>query len=174
MIRSKDLFTFFKEKSFLSYGEQDWSKLIVESLSIKASIVSEDEKESGVRKLLNFGHTAGHALESLSLDTERPLSHGEAVSKGTYFEAMLSCKLGLIDKTQVQEIKEVLELHKLPVMFSSVDFSSFYKLVLSDKKNSSGKVNWTLISEIGVGLINQEVERGLVEEVFNTINENSN
>lgn len=144
------------------FSSEELIDIIKESVAIKSHIVSGDEKESGKRKLLNFGHTIGHAIESFSLSTDAPLLHGEAVSIGMVAEAKISEQRGLIIGNEVSKIKTALENTGLPVTYRITDKEQVISLLSKDKKSEGGKINWTLIKKIGEAVIDQDVNVGNV------------
>ncbi len=123
------------------------SETIQQGVQIKNTIVEEDPLEKGKRKILNFGHTVGHALESYYLDTDQPLSHGHAVALGMLIEAQLSqMKLGLPDEV-LCEIKAV--IHKFYAPQIPNDVQAIWKLMQQDKKNAQGMVRVCVLTQIG-------------------------
>lgn len=151
------------------FSKDELIQIIKRSCEIKAEIISEDEKEGGNRKLLNFGHTIGHAIEGISLDTGNPLLHGEAVSIGMVAEAKISKELGLIDGVTAEKIKQTLVFAGLPVSYNVEDFEKFSGLIGKDKKAESGKIKWTLIKGFGEASINQEVSEDLIKRSLHYI-----
>jgi 3-dehydroquinate synthase len=150
------------------------SELITSSLSIKAGIVYGDELElKGKRKLLNFGHTFGHAVEAHSLSCDHKLLHGEAISIGMSAEAEISARLGLVKKDVVDNLRECLELYELPTTLPlDYEFTSLWEKILSDKKNDGDTVRWTLLNgEIGGAVFDKEVPQRIVAEVFDGLKE---
>src|SRR3989344_960549 len=145
------------------FSKEELIQIIKRSCEIKAEIISSDEQESGNRKLLNFGHTVGHAIESNSFSSTNPLLHGEAVSIGMIAEAKISLELGLINSEQFQEIKKGLENSGLPTKYKIAESEKITGLISKDKKSEAGTVNWTLIREIGEAVINQKVDMSLVK-----------
>lgn len=146
------------------FSKDELVEIVKRSCEIKAKIIAGDEKEAGDRKLLNFGHTVGHALEGCSLENNNRLLHGEAVSIGMVAEAEISKELGLIDENTVSRIKKVLENAGLPVAYSGYDQNKFFKLLYKDKKAEAGKINWTLMKGFGQAAINQEVSDDLIKK----------
>lgn len=134
---------------------EDLMAIIHRSLVIKNDIVVEDPREKGVRKLLNFGHTIGHALESLSLQNDaRPLLHGEAIAIGMICEAHVAHQLGKIDASTLRQISDdlvgIYGKENLPYE----DVNQVWDIMLHDKKNQGGRVLCTLIDGIGEGCYN--------------------
>lgn len=158
IIADPEYFKMVTAKKPRDFSEAELIEIIKKSCQIKADIISGDEKESGSRKLLNFGHTLGHALESFSLTTSNPLLHGEAVSIGMVGEAKISQEMGLIDESLVNDIRKVLRNSGLPVSYESIENKAVLDLISKDKKAESGKVNWTLIRALGEAATDQKVE----------------
>ena len=141
--------------------------IIQRSCEIKRDIVVQDERESGMRKLLNFGHTFGHALEGLSRRSENPLLHGESVSIGMMLEVLISEATGMIGESDLLRVRDGLLATGLPVAHSEeYSFEELYSLIERDKKNTSGVVSWTLLSEIGRGVVDQEVSKDCVRRCY--------
>jgi len=121
--------------------------LIVPSVEIKAGIVSRDEREEGLRKTLNFGHTIGHAVELVS---GYSLLHGEAVSIGMTLEARLAERIGLAQAGTAATISEVLRSAGLPTELpDGFDRGAIVEAMVSDKKGRSGKIRFALPLRIG-------------------------
>ena len=123
-----------------NYSTDQWIQLLHASIAVKISIVTDDPLEKGRRMLLNFGHTFGHALESYFLETSDPLTHGEAVAIGMICESMLSNKR--------DEITARLSSYFPPRPIPPSAFPAIWKLMLQDKKNSSGNVRMALPDEL--------------------------
>lgn len=169
IIVDKDYFNLVTFKKPREFSKKELIEIIRRSCEIKAEIISTDEKESGNRKLLNFGHTVGHALESASLETENSLLHGEAVALGMIAEAKVSQELGLTGKDVLEKIEIALENAGLPIKYEVTDINKIMELISQDKKAESGKVSWTLIKEIGEALINQAVDEKGVKSAIGYI-----
>lgn len=148
---------------------EDLLLLIYHSVSIKNEIVLQDPFEENVRKLLNFGHTLGHVIETYSHSGKgiQPLLHGEAIAIGMILEAYISYKKNLLTKNSYLEIKETLNLMFESVVFTKNDIEICTHLLIHDKKNVNGVVQFTLLSDIGKGVINEVVDSELVNEAFN-------
>lgn len=152
--------TYFKNvtsKNPTAFSPDELIEIIARSCEIKRDIVEKDEKEAGLRKLVNFGHTIGHALEALSLSTNKPLLHGEAISIGMVAEAKLSQLKGLLSEKELEEIISCLKNAQLPVSQKGFDHYAVINMLKQDKKNVGDKILWTLLEKIGKGAINQEV-----------------
>jgi len=122
-------------------------KLIYQSVSIKAHIVSKDEKEAGLRSLLNLGHTLGHAIESLS--KYKTIHHGEAVSMGMAYATLLSFKKGFCRFKDYERVNQLLKKLDLPICWPNYSKLSYRKAVSIDKKAKEGKINYVAIKKIG-------------------------
>jgi len=153
--------------TFTELATVDWPVEIADSVEIKKEVVSSDPKEQGLRKILNFGHTIGHALESFSLGSEEPLLHGEAIAIGMVAEAYLSHTLLSLSEISLNTITQYIKqiYHDLPL--SSLDhLDEVFVLMGADKKNKGGEVRTSLLKEIGeatfdITLQKEDVERAL-------------
>ncbi|MCD4696883.1 MAG: 3-dehydroquinate synthase [Bacteroidales bacterium] len=143
----------------------DWKDIIDWSVEIKNYYITEDPLDTGFRKVLNFGHTIGHAFETFSLhNDENPLSHGEAVAIGLICESYLSHKHANLPKSEFDEIVHYItdNFNHYPILESQ--FDSLLELMTHDKKNSGENINFTLLTSIGNSLINQYTDNDLVKE----------
>ena len=141
---------------------------IYRSIEIKNDIVQQDIHEHSLRKILNFGHTLGHAIESyfLEKDADTALLHGEAIAVGMVLESYLSAKLCGLGPNQLADIKNTILERFKKVSFTQEDITGILELIKFDKKNSHGLVNFALIKRIGEALIDQRVPYNLFEEAF--------
>jgi 3-dehydroquinate synthase len=116
-----------------------------------------------VRKLLNFGHTVGHAIESHYLTSSTPLKHGHAVALGMLVESQVSHDLGLLSHANLERIgTNITKLYAIPSDLWA-HLEQLYALMLNDKKNSAGKVKMVLLEAIGKAVYDQIVDRGAFE-----------
>lgn len=125
---------------------EELTTLIRRSVEIKAAIVTEDERESGLRKVLNFGHTIGHAIEAAS---EFKMLHGEAVAIGLVTEARLAERLGIASQGTAQNIEGVCRAAGLPTAVPSIPVDVLLAFTRSDKKARAGRVEYALPKRIG-------------------------
>jgi 3-dehydroquinate synthase len=142
------------------------SRLVEASVVIKERIVEQDPKERGLRKALNFGHTTGHALESLSFKRGKPVLHGIAVATGMVCELYLShkeCGLRAGALKSVSRYIKGLYPYFLP---GCGDYENLYELMTHDKKNEGNHICFTLLGGVGDIRINQEVSKELIFESF--------
>ena len=132
------------------------TETIRRSVAIKAGVVSQDEKETlGIRILLNYGHTIGHAIESITGYTE--YLHGEAVSVGMMGAAKIGELLQIMDVDDVERQKEVLQAYGLPISAPDLNSEAIISAMTSDKKTTGGSINWVLLDGIGKAITNNEV-----------------
>ncbi|MEG1543786.1 MAG: 3-dehydroquinate synthase [Tannerellaceae bacterium] len=142
------------------------NKLVAQSVAVKERIVAEDPKEQGVRKALNFGHTIGHAYESLSFVRENPLLHGHAVAAGIVSELYLSHKLCGFPMERLSQVVYYIKEYYPPFSFGCNDYETLYELMTHDKKNEGGIINFTLLSKVGEVQINQSVSKEIILEAL--------
>ena len=142
--------------------------LIHHSVTIKNKVVLEDPTEQNLRKILNYGHTLGHAVESYFLESPEHelLLHGEAIAAGMILEGFLSHKLTGLPYTELETIKKVFLSRYSIVEFSKNDITEILKLLKFDKKNSHGNINFVLLKKIGEPQIDVKVPQELLEQAF--------
>ena len=166
LIYDKKYWNKFKNLNDLS--TDDLNDLIHESIQIKNTIVSEDLTENGIRKSLNFGHTLGHAIESYLLEhpTKKSLLHGEAIAIGMILESYISKEKNLISENEYLEIKELINSLYEKVEFNDIDIKKIIELLIFDKKNEFGTIQFALLNGIGKIKINQTSENELIINSF--------
>ncbi|MBX2961838.1 MAG: 3-dehydroquinate synthase [Cyclobacteriaceae bacterium] len=145
-------------------SSQPWDVLLRHSAEFKSSIIQQDPTEKGIRKILNAGHTIGHAIETFFLSNGQKILHGEAVAAGLVAESWLSMKKGLLTENDQQEIfRYILKVYG-KISFSASDFSSIAALCTQDKKNIGNKTLCVLSEGIGKARWDCEVtEREIVD-----------
>ena len=156
-------------EEFLNLSEidfADFDALIYRSIEIKNEIVKQDPTENGIRKALNFGHTLGHGIESHFLESETPLLHGEAIAIGMILESYISKEKGLLSNADFHQIKYTITTIFEPHKFTENDVQAIRDLLIHDKKNEYGKVQFALLDGIGKTAINQSVENELIISSF--------
>jgi 3-dehydroquinate synthase len=146
----------------------DFDQLIYDSIAIKNNIVMQDPTENGIRKALNFGHTLGHAIESYFLESEskKTLLHGEAIAVGMILESYISWQKKLISSEEYVQIKSTIKNIFEDIIFEENDLTPILELLIHDKKNEYGTIQFALIDGIGNIKINQEVENELINQAF--------
>lgn len=145
--------------------------LVAESIEVKRRIVAEDPHERGLRKALNLGHTVGHAFESLMLEKGRAVLHGYAVAWGLVCELFMSCAEAAFPTDAMQATVRFIFDHYGRPDFTCDDYDRLHELMLHDKKNVAGQINFSLLSDVGKVVINRRVERSLVDEAFDFLRE---
>lgn len=142
------------------------SRTIKTCCEIKAELVARDEKESGIRALLNLGHTFGHAIETAS--GYGTWLHGETVAMGMTMAADLSRRLGWIDASVARHIRSVLEENfGMPVLPpADITIEQYMDLMMSDKKAESGRIRFVLLKAIGQAVVDGDIEPSLLEETL--------
>lgn len=143
--------------------------LLKRNIDIKEEIVEKDPKEMGIRRALNFGHTIGHAIETYSYQSGKPLLHGYAIAYGMIAEAYLSfIKMGL-PKEHYFEIKNFIDATYGKYDNKPQNYDALLKLMTHDKKNDGDEINFTLLKEIGVVAINQTATMEEIKEALSEI-----
>jgi 3-dehydroquinate synthase len=137
---------------------------IERSCAIKAEIVAHDEREEGMRALLNFGHTFGHAIEAGT--GYGTWLHGEAVGAGMALAARLSQKLGLIGQDEVWRVDAILAAAGLSARAPALGFDRYLELMGHDKKVEGGRIRFILLKHIGEAFVSADVSRTALAEVL--------
>ncbi|MFL2611075.1 MAG: 3-dehydroquinate synthase [Flavobacteriaceae bacterium] len=142
------------------------TELIYNSITIKSKIVKKDPKEKNIRKMLNFGHTLGHAIEShfLGKKKSKTLLHGEAIAVGMILESYISYKILKMPFEQCLDIKQTINSKFKNIKINNEDSKSITNLIKFDKKNKDGKVLFVLLYEIGKSKIDVEVPKKTIIE----------
>lgn len=161
LIQDKDLYNKCKSLTLPVVPEE----IIFESVQIKNKVITEDPTEKGLRKILNFGHTIGHAIEGYSLvNDQSPLLHGEAIAIGMICEAYLSRRVNNLDETELEDIS-----HYLNAIYPSYSIDpSIYPVLIdlmrNDKKNENNQLGFALLRNIGNCDYNKYVDEDLIIE----------
>lgn len=140
--------------------------MIITSCSIKADVVSEDEKEHGLRAILNFGHTIGHAIERLK-DFE--LLHGECVAIGMIGAAYISLELGTLTNEEVNKIYNVIDLYNLPTYVEDLNEEVIYNEMFHDKKTANDSLSFVLLNNIGDNYIKNDTPKEIIIKAIRKI-----
>ena len=173
LIADKKIFNYLNRNSekVLSLTSPFIEKTIYESCKIKKNVVEKDEKEKGLRKTLNFGHTFAHAYEA-SLGYSKRLNHGEAVILGMKTALNFSFKNNLLNKKEHNLIINHISNSNLPSkinkFFNSKDLNKILSFMLKDKKNNSDKISLVLLKKIGSPLINKDYNKKTVANFLKT------
>jgi 3-dehydroquinate synthase len=146
----------------------DLDKLIYDSVIIKNTVVNQDPTEQGLRKILNFGHTLGHAIESYFLEhnEKTTLLHGEAIAIGMILEAYISNKTMGLPLDELNEISRGILKTFSKITFDANDYAHIIELMKHDKKNSHGMIKFVLIETIGKAKIDCQVDNAIILDAF--------
>lgn len=154
------------------YNHLKNNKLIHRSIEIKNEVVLKDPKEKGLRKILNFGHTLGHAIESYYLESKdkESLTHGEAIAIGMVCESYLSLKVLDFPSEKVSEMKEIVNSIYDKTILDTSDYAAIIDLLKHDKKNINGQVNFVLLKDFENYQLDCIVSNDLIIESMNYYN----
>lgn len=163
------------DEKFFAYLEDNADKILQRDLKtlahivkrsceIKAAVVSADERESGLRRILNFGHTMAHAIEEET--AYKKYRHGEAVAIGMIAAAMISCELGKTSADNVARLERLLKRFGMMTTCAGLDADKLYAVTFRDKKTVGGVVNWVLMKNFGDVEISSDVPAQIVKKVF--------
>lgn len=157
---------YFDQLEINQWKNQDWNALIKHSVGIKKEVVLADPKEAGLRKILNYGHTIGHAFESHFLDTEKHLLHGEAIAIGMICEGYLSLKKLNLSQQELETIIHTFLSIYGKFTFEDSDLAPILDLCLQDKKNEGSVLMFSLLEKIGECTYNIPVSRDEIKEAI--------
>ena len=162
---------FIADAELLKVDLDNYEPYISRCADINKQIVAEDPLERGKRKILNFGHTLGHAFESFSLTTDSPLRHGEAVALGMWCALWISVKKCGLEKVVLHDFEERLSmlLNEAQVDINEKDIDEILTYLAHDKKNVSNQTRFVLLEAVGKPVIDQEVPECLVRESVNEL-----
>lgn len=166
VIHDADFFSFLaQEREAVFALQQDaLTRLIARCCEIKAWVVEQDEREGGLRRILNFGHTIGHAVEAAS---DFQLIHGKAVAIGMCAVADLAVRTGYLQEGDAQAIKKLIEQYELPITIpTDLDRKVIKKYLLNDKKTVAGRVFYVLPQGIGKVMITDQVSEDDLDAVL--------
>lgn len=165
VIKSETLFAYLEAnlKSILNLNDEALAEIVFQTAKIKASVVEQDETDGGIRNILNFGHTIGHAIETVS---NFSVSHGEAVAIGMVKETEIAVKLGILESSKLIKLSSLIEKAGLPVKMPKLDTANLIKALMHDKKTTGGKIKIILPEKIGEVIIYENLDPKLIEEVL--------
>lgn len=130
-------------------NQQNWNLLVEHSAAFKSRVVTEDPREKGLRKILNAGHTIGHALESYLLASNKRVLHGEAIAAGMIMEGYISLQRKMIKQDEFDQIKRYLLDTFGKIDFDVAEIEAIAALTLQDKKNKGNKILCVLFDQLG-------------------------
>lgn len=162
IIYDADFFKFLEDnqQAVLELEPEALTHMIARSCEIKALVVSQDEQESGLRRILNFGHTIAHTIEKETKYTR--YNHGEAVAIGMVGAVDISEQLGFIDAAASLRVRKLIEVLHLPVTATGCTVDAMYADIFHDKKTIGGKVTWVLMKKIGEVVCKNDVPEDVV------------
>lgn len=167
IIYDAEFFQFLADngKAVLSLEGSVAAHITARSCEIKAEVVSQDEKEAGLRAILNFGHTMAHAIEKNTGYAK--YNHGEAVAIGMVCAARISQAMGMLSREDTARIEQMIEALQLPVKAEGCQIDTLYEAIFHDKKTVGGQVKWVLCDEaIGKVSIAKNVPESIVKEAM--------
>lgn len=167
-----------KNESFFDYLENNIEKalnlnndvlaeIVFQTAKIKASVVEQDETDKGIRNILNFGHTIGHAIETAS---NFAVPHGEAVAIGMVKEAEIAVKLGIFTSAELDKLKALIIKAELPIEIPKLNRDKFMEALMHDKKTCEGKIRIILPERIGKAIIYDDLDSSLIKEALTSGN----
>jgi 3-dehydroquinate synthase len=142
-------------------------EILTRSCQAKAHVVSKDEKEAGLRAILNYGHTIGHAVESLT--GYRLVNHGEAVAIGMVAAGEIAVRLGLWDAASAERQRRLIQKARLPTQLPEIDIDQIVAALHIDKKVLSGKVRFVLPTQIGHVILSDQADADLIRQVLSSM-----
>ncbi|MEP7231750.1 MAG: 3-dehydroquinate synthase [Ginsengibacter sp.] len=163
-IKDKEMFDFLDKNSLSKFQSlvEMTGQLIKQNVEIKYNVVVNDEHETGERKLLNFGHTIGHAIENAS-----NLSHGKAISIGMVAACRISEKINQFPESESSKVIGLLQKYELPVSFES-DKEKTWEILQHDKKKSGNNMNFIVLDQLGKASI-QPIQMERLHKIFKDI-----
>lgn len=171
-IKDRDFLEYLKENcnNALSLDKETMRHIVKRCCEIKKEIVEKDERDDvskGIRALLNFGHTFGHALEAAT--SYKKYKHGEAISIGMVCAANLSQELDLITKDEVQEVIQILSSYGLPATCNYKSMDTLIKHMKLDKKFTGGKTRFVVLKKLGEATLCEDISWQMVKKVYHNV-----
>ena len=165
VIKDEQFFTYLENNLDLikTLDDNVLEMIVAKSAQIKAEVVENDEKDIGLRNILNFGHTVGHAVESVS---NFRIAHGQAVAVGMLAAAKIAAEIGILDSENVIRLKKLLERAGLMTKLPQLEIKQVMQTMRHDKKVQSGKIRFVLPRSIGQVFITDDVNPAIVEKVL--------
>ncbi len=158
-------FAFIKQNldKINSRDEETVEEMVFRAAAIKSSIVMQDERDNGLRNILNFGHTIGHAVESIS---KFKIAHGQAVAIGMIVEAKIAASMGIFEKYELDALETLLADTGLPAEIPDINTDKILQAVKHDKKNIAGKIRFALPHNIGDFYITDQVDTSTIRNAI--------
>ena len=166
VISDKNFFAYLEDNvdKILHRDVQTFAHIVKRSCELKAAVVSADERESGLRRILNFGHTLAHAVEEQT--HYEKFRHGEAVAIGMVGAARISHELGKSSAANVARMENLLRRFGMMTTCAGLDADKLYRVTFRDKKAVGGVVNWVLMRDFGDVEISSNVSAAIVKKIF--------
>lgn len=152
---------------YADYPPSFWESVIGQCVRIKAKVVSADEKESGLRMILNYGHTFGHAIETATQYTK--YTHGEAIAIGMNMAALVAHGMGLCDESFVQKQQALIQLIGLPIHYEGLALHELFEVMKIDKKVKNGKLTLVLPEQMGTVRIVSDIDEGEMYKILQEV-----
>jgi 3-dehydroquinate synthase len=170
VIQDKGLLTYIEDNldKITALNDGALEEIVFRSAKIKAEIVEKDEKDLGLRAILNYGHTVGHAIESAS---GFKVGHGTAVAIGMLAAAKIANRMGMLDKNELLRLNRLIQRAGLPTKMPDLKVEEIIQAITHDKKVLRGKVRFILPKSLGSVFITDEVSLSLVERILVDWNE---
>lgn len=164
-IRSQEFFAFLEANidRVKAWESQALEEVVFQTAKIKAEVVVQDERDLGLRSILNYGHTIGHAIETVS---DFKVEHGSAVALGMLAAARISTKMDIMDKEAKTRLKNLIRKAGLPTQMPKLDMKKLIQAMQHDKKVRQDKTRFVLLRDIGDAFITDEVSSSLVTKVL--------
>ncbi|MDP2931222.1 MAG: 3-dehydroquinate synthase [Chloroflexota bacterium] len=165
-IRNRTIFAFLEDNldRIKSLDDAALEETVFQTAKIKAGVVEKDETDTGLRNILNYGHTIGHAVEAVSGFT---MKHGQAVAIGMVAAARISRKMGMLTESEVSRLKDLIEKAGLPSSLPDISISRIIESMQHDKKVQHSRIRFILLRSLGDAFVTDEVSPALVEQVLN-------
>ena len=166
VISDEKFFTYLEDNAekILQRDLKTLAHVVKRSCEIKAEVVGKDEREAGLRRILNFGHTMAHAIEEET--AYKKFRHGEAVAVGMIAAAQISCELGKTSAENVLRLERLIKRFGMMTNCAGLDADKLYNVTFRDKKTVGGVVNWVLMKNFGEVEICNDVPASVVKKVF--------
>lgn len=162
LIRDSNQWNYLTQQSF---EDLNWNEIIPKSIAIKNEIVNKDPREQGLRKILNYGHTLGHAIETYFLSTSTPLLHGEAVALGIKLENQLAVEAGILDSDSAAEVERYLNsIYSFPKNLPSIE--NLKEHLMQDKKNDGEGIRFSLMDKLGSCTYDMLIETNILKKIL--------
>lgn len=160
----KNYFEFLETANFQERTSLE--KVIQRSVELKAEVVNLDEKESGIRAVLNYGHTFGHVVENETNYTT--YLHGEAVAIGMVMANRLAVALGVMSQKEADRVTQLLQKHDLPTDYVIEDVETFYNKFFLDKKSANNKLKFIVPQGLGLDSLRDDIDTTLLKKILTT------